>query len=580
MHLSFTAKCFGLILFEIGALLMLWTHLVLGYSFSPLIDLKEGSLVRTGPFKYVRHPMYLSIFIIVNGMALSSSNYCIFFTGNFLFISLWILRLYSEEEYELLTKEFDVQKIILHLEKQIKILQKHSQNKNYKKYIKKAKKLKLIFVEYQNRVNELLSKQWYEKEYEEFQFTVESVEDPLINFELNQQKHYRILQESMVQYIQNICKFIRKTILLSAIKSIKQPKDSYLEKYYDFDTDKGLREQYLNSIGNLRIGKILEDLDAFAGAVAYKHTDGIDENNERNMTIVTASVDSILLLQELKNNEKVRVRGRPIYVGNSSIECQVVVDQLKDSKYEQILTSYFTMVGLDKETNKSKKVNQLNPITDEDKALFELGKQRKIEKKEKSATHLFIHPPYTEEIRLLHDKFIETLKLEKTQNVRDLICEKKIISPEETRIENNLWMHPQFKNVHNKIFGGFVMRSAFEIAFINVNFFGSSFTDNGKPFCRFLYLDEIHFIEPISIGDIAVLSSKVVYLENNIVHCRVKVEVVHPVTKIRKTTNLFHFAFEVEAVDKILYPNSYKEGIYYLDAKRRHEKYLKIMKKK
>ena len=172
------------------------------------------------------------------------------------------------------------------------------------------------------------------------------------------------------------------------------------------------------------------------------------------MTIVTASVDSIVLLKELKYNKKVRVRGRPIYVGNSSIECQLVVDQLKESSYEVILNSFFTMVALNKETNKPMQVNRLNPVTDEDKNLFELGKrlkffflifkifceERKIEKKEKSASHLFIHPPYTDEIRLLHEKFIEILKLEKTQKTNSILENKKFVTPEDTRIENNLWM--------------------------------------------------------------------------------------------------------------------------------------------
>ena len=121
---------------------------------------------------------------------------------------------------ELLKKDFDVESILFHLEKQIKILQNHSQNKNYKKFIKRAKKLKLIFLEYQRRVNELLSKEWYEKDYEDFGFTVESVEDPLLNFELSQQKHYKTLRESMIQNIPKICKFIRKTILLQAIKTV------------------------------------------------------------------------------------------------------------------------------------------------------------------------------------------------------------------------------------------------------------------------------------------------------------------------------------------------------------------------
>jgi acyl-coenzyme A thioesterase 9 len=61
-----------------------------------------------------------------------------------------------------------------------------------------------------------------------------------------------------------------KSIFRSYETKIKQPRDSYIEKIYNFDTDIQLRDNYLNSFGYLRIGKILEDLDLFAGDVAYK----------------------------------------------------------------------------------------------------------------------------------------------------------------------------------------------------------------------------------------------------------------------------------------------------------------------
>jgi protein-S-isoprenylcysteine O-methyltransferase Ste14 len=98
LNLSYEFKYFGLFLWEIGALLLLWTHLFLGYSFSPVIDAKEAKLITNGPFKYVRHPMYLSIVLIVNGAWITTSNAFPFIFGNLIFILIWILRLNSEEE--------------------------------------------------------------------------------------------------------------------------------------------------------------------------------------------------------------------------------------------------------------------------------------------------------------------------------------------------------------------------------------------------------------------------------------------------------------------------------------------------
>jgi hypothetical protein len=124
---------------------------------------------------------------------------------------------------ELLKKEFDIESILILLEKQIKILKQHSQNKNYQKYEKRAKKLKLIFTQYQQKVEEILSKHWHEKEFEFFNFdNQEEIQDPLIKFELEQQKHLKILRESMVHYIPIICKYLRKTILISVLKNLNQ----------------------------------------------------------------------------------------------------------------------------------------------------------------------------------------------------------------------------------------------------------------------------------------------------------------------------------------------------------------------
>lgn len=56
-------------------------------------------------------------------------------------------------------------------------------------------------------------------------------------------------------------------------------------------------EQYTNARGGIRTGKLMEDLDALAGGVAYKHLmePGVTQLkggvNERGFYVVTASVE-------------------------------------------------------------------------------------------------------------------------------------------------------------------------------------------------------------------------------------------------------------------------------------------------
>jgi protein-S-isoprenylcysteine O-methyltransferase Ste14 len=60
----------------LGGLVLLWrTHAALGLNFSPLVDLREDhALVQHGPYRFVRHPMYTSGFLLFLGIGLISGN--------------------------------------------------------------------------------------------------------------------------------------------------------------------------------------------------------------------------------------------------------------------------------------------------------------------------------------------------------------------------------------------------------------------------------------------------------------------------------------------------------------------------
>ena len=58
-----------------------------------------------------------------------------------------------------------------------------------------------------------------------------------------------------------------------------------------FQSDKELREEYVNHLGDLRLGLLLEDADALCGFAAYKHCSIM----ESLPSIVTASMDRLSL---------------------------------------------------------------------------------------------------------------------------------------------------------------------------------------------------------------------------------------------------------------------------------------------
>ena len=86
-------------------------------------------------------------------------------------------------------------------------------------------------------------------------------------------------------------------------RAVKAPQDSKVEVMMPFSSDEHLRMSYESPWGFLRTGRIIEDLDALAGNVAFRHC-RVPGNAAPNL--VTASVDRIHQMH--RANLKVRRR--------------------------------------------------------------------------------------------------------------------------------------------------------------------------------------------------------------------------------------------------------------------------------
>jgi len=83
-----------------------------------------------------------------------------------------------------------------------------------------------------------------------------------------------------------------------------------------------LRDQYKNIWGNVRVGKLLEDIDALAGNIAYTHCDDADPTTPP-LTLVTAAVDRIDLIRPIPPDTDLRLRGCVTHVGRSSMNIDI-----------------------------------------------------------------------------------------------------------------------------------------------------------------------------------------------------------------------------------------------------------------
>jgi acyl-coenzyme A thioesterase 9 len=166
----------------------------------------------------------------------------------------------------------------------------------------------------------------------------------------------------------------------------KRRADSRVEIVYNFGTDKQqvLRSAYANPWGRMRIGKLLEDIDALAGTVANRHADDADPTTMAP-SMVTASVDDVDFRSSLCLDTDIRMTGFVSWVGRSSMEICVELHQDKDgsgSNFQELVASAtFTFVALDPISGRPCSVNPLAPQSEVEKADFDRGQARADEKR-------------------------------------------------------------------------------------------------------------------------------------------------------------------------------------------------------
>ena len=126
-----------------------------------------------------------------------------------------------------------------------------------------------------------------------------------------------------------------------------------------------------NYAGNVHGGEIMKLMDQAAGAAAHRYS---------RSNVVTARVDEMQFLFPVLIGAFITCTATIAYVGNTSMEVIVTVD-VEDLDSEdppvRTQTAFFTMVALDK-MGKPKRLPALELQTEEEKLLFEQGRQRRL----------------------------------------------------------------------------------------------------------------------------------------------------------------------------------------------------------
>ncbi|XP_021346919.1 acyl-coenzyme A thioesterase 9, mitochondrial-like [Mizuhopecten yessoensis] len=346
---------------------------------------------------------------------------------------------------------------------------------------------------------------------------------------------------------------------------VRTMKDSYQEAVIPLGSNPDTREKYVNFYDGIRFGRILEDLDTFAVWISYTHTTHDDETSDHKspIAIVTALVDRIELEEHpIRADKDILMSGHVTWAGSSSLEVTMKLKQEYEGSMRQLLEARFVMVSRNPVTKKSAPVNKLQPVGPEEEKLFQLGKSNKVKRQLEGERTLLKTAPSEEERELIHNLFLQTLD-SSASSFRVRVKPDNSEWMEKTLLKNLTICFPEQRNLYNKIFGGFLMRKAFELAWTNAAMYCKT-----RPYVK--AVDDILFMKPVEVGSVLFLSSQVVYTSGSMLQMKVHAEVVNVVDCTRATTNNFYFTFDTRQDQDVpaVLPRSYAESMLYLDGKR------------
>ena len=93
-----SVRLIGVLVGLSGSALFAWTHLALGKNWSGVLEIaKDHELVTSGPYQFVRHPMYSAFFLMGAGVLLLSANWLVGGLNLVAVTYMYVIRVGDEE---------------------------------------------------------------------------------------------------------------------------------------------------------------------------------------------------------------------------------------------------------------------------------------------------------------------------------------------------------------------------------------------------------------------------------------------------------------------------------------------------
>ncbi|KNC51633.1 uncharacterized protein AMSG_12079 [Thecamonas trahens ATCC 50062] len=342
----------------------------------------------------------------------------------------------------------------------------------------------------------------------------------------------------------------------ASASSSASPRDSWVSFHLPFASSPALQAKYVNpNARSPRVGKLLELLDAMAGTAAYAHAGmgmyDTEGDGQRDAFFATASIDRIDLLNHVALDKDIAIHGCVVWAGSSSMDVRIeVTHEVPDGPPIPLMLASFVMVGRSTSDGSAFRVPALIPSSPLELEWNEAAALKRLRRKAGGRKRTLIaEPPSSAEQEHLHELWARRTAAEENAASRDWT------DMTSTALDSTTLTMPQSKNVHSKIFGGYLVRQAFELAYTDALLA----CKGARP--EFRTVSDISFIHPVEIGSVLQFKSLLVHTHEQSLQARVAAIVIDPSTGNKLDDGI--------GSPPCVMPYSYEETMLYLAGRRR-----------
>jgi len=334
-----------------------------------------------------------------------------------------------------------------------------------------------------------------------------------------------------------------------------QPRDTVYHRTLALGSDPALRRRYMvvdePLQGNMRFGLLLEILDKVAEETALRYVNRFHPTAR----VVTAAIDNIVVRHAVDVTRDLTFAATINHIGRSSLEIGIRVEQPGDPTLH-IASCYFTMVARSGYGEDVTSV-ALPPLTYTDpmeKRRAGKALARREEYRHQQAARR--EPPSREEYEMLTCLH----QAQDEPGFAGLLC---------GRLVTDAWerTYPDQENVPFTIFGGYLIRRAFELSSIC-----SELVAPHRPIIA--GVNRINFFHPVRMGDKLHFTARVVYTEDCYLCVEAGIERISRDRTAKALSNSCLFTFANVDADlnhhpvPMVHPTTYVEDGRHLAARR------------